>query len=72
MEKEFKCIKELVVDKYDEHERVIEDENFTAPLDSVWYLSEHSYLSEVRLESEEFGWLEITFDDLKECFIEIS
>ena len=72
MEKEFKCIKEFVVDKYDEHENLIENESFIVPVDSVWYLSEHSYLSEVRLESEEFGWLEITSDDLENCFIQIS
>ncbi|MEK3975535.1 hypothetical protein [Psychrobacillus sp. FSL K6-1267] len=72
MEKEFKCIKGFVVDKYDEHEVPIENESFIVPVDSAWCLSEISYMCEVRLESDEYGWLEITLEDLKECFIEIS
>jgi hypothetical protein len=72
MEKEFKCIKGFVVDKYDEHEVLVENESFLVPIDSVWDLSEISHMSEVRLESDEYGWLEITLEDLKECFIEIK
>lgn len=72
MEEQFKCTKQFVVDKYDEYEMPIENESFIVPIDSVWTLSEHAYLSEVRLDSiEGLGWLEITLDDFKECFVEI-
>ena len=72
MEEQFKCIKQFVVDQYDEHETLIENESIIVPIDSIWTLSEHAYLSEVRLDSNQgLGWLEITLDDFKECFIEV-
>lgn len=70
-EKEYKCIKEFAVPKYDQDEELIEGENFTIPVDSIWELQDHAYMSEIRLEGN-FGWLEISLENLKENFVEIN
>lgn len=72
MEKQFKCIGKLVLPMLDEHEMEIENESFIVPKDSVWELSKHAGMGDVRLENDELGWIEIDFDSLKECFVEIS
>lgn len=72
MIRKFKCIKELVVDKLDEYEIEIENEVVIIPVDSVWELSKHAHMSDVRLENDDLEWLEIDFQSLKECFVEMN
>lgn len=70
MEKEFKCIKEFVVSKYDEHECLIENEEMVIPVDSTWSQCDFSSMSDIRLEGD-LGWLEIDIEALKTHFEEI-
>lgn len=69
MEKEFKCIKELVLGKYDEHEMPT-DEVIVTPVNSTWYQCDFASMSDIRLEGD-LGWLEIGFETLKTHFVEI-
>ena len=71
-ERKFKCIKELHLPKYDDYECMIENEFFIVPAGSEWEIQEHSSMSDIRLESNDFGWLEITFDTMKDYFVEIN
>lgn len=71
MEKEFKCIKEFAVSKYDEHECLIENEEMVIPAGSFWSLCDSASLSDIRLEGGRLGWLEIDFETLKTHFVEI-
>jgi hypothetical protein len=70
-EKVYKCIKKFSVEKCDEYENFLDDEYFVVPVDSEWLLQEHAFMSDVRLENDELGWLEIAFEDLKSHFVEI-
>lgn len=70
-EKVFKCIKELSVPKCDEYENILDNECFTVPIGSEWLLQEHAFMSDIRLENDEMGWLEISFEELKGHFTEI-
>ena len=68
-ERSFKCIKEFALDKY-EGDAPIENEQFVIPMGSIWELSEHSHMSDIRMEGE-LGWVEIDSESLKAHFIEI-
>ena len=71
MEKRFKCIKEFVLEKYDEDESIIEGEYFVTSVGSTWERAEHAYMSDVRLENEN-SWIEVTFEMLKSHFEEVK
>jgi len=68
MDKLYKCIKEFVLDKYEDDEQ-LENEQYVVPVDSTWELSEYTHMSDIRLESE-LGWIEIDSDSFKSLFIE--
>ncbi|MEG0258451.1 MAG: hypothetical protein RR595_05685 [Lysinibacillus sp.] len=70
MEKTYKCIKEFVLEKYDEHECPIENEHMVTPVDSIWELCDFASLSDIRLQGD-LGWLEIDEETLKTHFEEI-
>jgi hypothetical protein len=70
-EKVYKCIKAFAVLKCDEYEEVIENEDYAVTVDSEWLLQEHAFMSDVRLENDELGWIEISFEDLKGHFAEV-
>ena len=70
MEKEYKCIKEMVLEKYDEDECPIENEHMVAPVESIWELCDFASLSDIRLEGD-LGWIEIDEETLKIHFEEI-
>lgn len=69
MEKVYKCIKEFVLDKYQDDTQ-LEDEQFIVPLESTWELGEYSHMSDIRLESE-LGWIEIDTESFKALFVEV-
>lgn len=69
MGKEYQCIKEFVLNRYKDNEP-LETEQFVVPLESTWHLREHSYMSDVRLESD-LGWLEIDIESFKSLFVEV-
>jgi hypothetical protein len=71
-EKTYKCIKTFSLPKYDEHELLEEEEHFNCPIESIWWVQEESYLSEIRLENTDLGWIEIHKEDLGDYFVEIS
>lgn len=71
MEKEYKCIEEFALSKYDEHECLIENEEMVVPIDSVWRQRDFSSMSDIRLEGK-LGWLEIDFETLKAYFVEVK
>lgn len=69
-EKEYKCIKELALEKYDEHECPIENEYKVIPVGSTWELCDFASLSDIRLQGD-LGWLEIDERTLNTHFEEI-
>lgn len=72
MTKKYKCIQEFSVDKYDEDECLIENEVIVIPSDSVWESQAYSSMSDIRLENDEVGWLEISKKTLEAYFEPIS
>lgn len=72
MTKEFKCIRQFSINKYDEDECLIENENFVIPVNSIWESQNYTSMSDVRLENDEVGWLEISEKTFKAYFIPIS
>lgn len=68
----YKCIKGFAIEKCDEDGFLIDGEYVTIQEDSIWELPEEEDYrfigGEVRLESEEYGWLEISQETLKEHF----
>lgn len=71
MEKEYECIKGFSLNKYDEHECIIENEEMVVPIGSIWELCDFSSMSDIRLEGN-LGWLEIDEETLKAYFVEIQ
>jgi hypothetical protein len=72
MDKSYKCIKTFSLPKYDGYELLEEDEHLICPIESIWWLQEESYLSEIRLENNDLGWIEIDKEDLGNYFVENS
>lgn len=72
MERQFKCIKELTLPVLDEHGNDVDNEFFIVPNGSVWELNKYADMGDVRLENEFLEWIELDFNTLKECFVEIS
>lgn len=71
--KEFECVKELSLPKCDEEGFAIENEYGYVTVGSKWQLdNSHSIIGgEVHLEgldNVEFGWIEITKEELEEYF----
>lgn len=69
-EKEYECKKELILDKRDENEVLVENESFVVPVGSAWYKCDYSSLSDIRLQGD-LGWVEIDKKTLDEHFSEI-
>jgi len=71
------CKKELYLPTYDDNGFIMENEQGTVPIGSVWYPSDEYMIGgEVHLECEsgcdDFGWIEITRDDLANNFEEMK
>lgn len=68
----YKCIKSFAINTVDDNGFTLDDEQFVIPVGSLWDLPEESEYrfigGEVRLESDEYGWIEMPEDDLKERF----
>lgn len=69
LRKEYECIKEFALSNYDEHGRIIENEDLFVPIGSIWESCDFSSMSDIRLEGN-LGWLEISEDTLKAYFVE--
>lgn len=67
----YKCVKDFEVPKYDEDGFPIECEYIDIPINSEWYLQEYTSLSDIRLENDEIGWLEITNETFNEYFVKM-
>lgn len=65
----YKCIKEFVLDKYEDDE-ALENEHYIVPVGSTWELSGYAHMNDIRLVSE-LGWIEIDFESLESLFIEV-
>jgi len=70
IEKSFKCIEDLMLQKYDEDGYQIDNEYIVINKDSIWEIQEDSSLSDIRLESKD-SWIEITLETLESHFKEI-
>lgn len=70
---EYKCIKEIWLEKYDEHCFSTGEYN-CVPIGSTWMREDDSNLlgGEVHLEcvggADGFGWIEVTEEDLRQHF----
>lgn len=74
MSKYYKCIKELDLPKCD-GDGFDTGKVMRVKLKSVWNTPEEGYDcriigGEVRLESDKYGWIEISNESLKECFLD--
>ncbi|EQB4340918.1 hypothetical protein ACYJ2U_001637 [Clostridium botulinum] len=73
--KQYQCIKGFSVEKCDDDGFTIEGEYTTIEEGSIWNIPEDEKYrligGEVRLESNEFGWIEMTKETLMEFFKEI-
>lgn len=72
----YRCVKQIVLPKVDKDGFSIENESYTTEIGSIWYDNEEDYRlvgGEVRLELQgALEWIEITKDDLEECFEQIK
>jgi hypothetical protein len=72
MPREYKCIKGFSIERCDDDGFTIENEYEVIEEGTIWYVPEdedYRFIGgEVRLESSELGWIEITFEHLKEYF----
>ena len=71
----FKCIKKLILEKYDDNGRLLEDEKFEVTKGSEWVKDEDGYREidgEIRLENDDAEWIEISRKTFKEHFIEVK
>ena len=71
----YKCIKGFLIEKYDDNGFTLEGEYCVIKEGTIWHIPEdinYRFIGgEVRLESDEFGWLEVTNNSLKEHFKEL-
>jgi hypothetical protein len=67
----YKCIKGFEVPKYDEDGFPNESEFLSIPIDSEWWRQEYTTISDVRLENDEIGWLEITTETFISNFVKV-
>lgn len=71
----YKCTKGMLLEKCDDDGFTLENEYCDIEVNSIWHTPEdkdYRFIGgEVRLESDEYGWIEITKDDLREHFEEI-
>ncbi|HCL4455131.1 TPA: hypothetical protein N2D10_003158 [Clostridium botulinum] len=71
-DKQYKCIKGFSVEKCDDDGFTIEGEYTIIEEGSIWNIPEDEKYrligGEVRLESDEFGWIEMSKETLNECF----
>ena len=71
----YKCVKEMCLPKFDEDGFVIPNEYGFVTVGSTWERDDYVNIigCDVHLESldnvSDFGWIEITLDDLKENFV---
>lgn len=71
----YKCIKEMYIQKYDDDGFIIDNEYMVVPVGSIWERDDRTNImgGDVHLESIEnkndYGWIEITVDHLKENFV---
>lgn len=75
LDKVFKCIKGFVLEVCDGDGFTVDGEYTDIPKDSLWcYPGDKDYRligGEVRLENEQYGWIEIPKEYFNEHFIEV-
>lgn len=68
----YKCIKGFSIEKCDENGSTLDGEYATIEEGSIWELPEDENYrfigGEIRLESDKYGWLEISKETLEENF----
>jgi len=69
----YKCIESFAIGACDGDGFSIENEDMIVEKGSIWSIPEDENYrfigGEIRLESDEFGWIEITKENLEQCFI---
>ena len=73
--KKYRCKKSFVVDEYDADGFLIENSQMVIEKGSIYELDKNGSILglEVHLDNTENGsWLEITKEDLEECFEEVK
>ncbi len=74
--KAYKCIKEFYLEQVDDDGFPIENEYYDVPEGSIWNTPENKDYrfigGQIRLESDDLGWIEISKETFKNNFKEIE
>lgn len=68
----FRCIKELILDRFDDDNEVIEGNPFIVKEGSEWHIEDYMFKeNDIRLVNDEAEWIEIGISTLKKNFTEV-
>ena len=71
----YKCIKGFSIEKCNDDGFTIEGEYETVEEGSIWHIPEdknYRFLGgEIRLESDDLDWVELSKESIKKCFVKI-